>query len=59
MYSLYRYIGPKVYTIWVHGPLGYEIKGNLLGSVELTSVLRLFDASELKAGYSVSGFVGV
>ena len=21
-YSLYRYIGPKVYTIWVHGPLG-------------------------------------
>ena len=22
-YSLYRYIGPKVYTIWVHGPLGF------------------------------------
>ena len=22
-YSLYRYIGPKVYTVWVHGPLGY------------------------------------
>ena len=21
-YSLYKYIGPKVYTIWVHGPLG-------------------------------------
>ena len=21
-YSLYRYIGPKVYSIWVHGPLG-------------------------------------
>ena len=21
-YSLYRYIGTKVYTIWVHGPLG-------------------------------------
>ena len=21
-YSLYGYIGPKVYTIWVHGPLG-------------------------------------
>ena len=21
-HSLYRYIGPKVYTIWVHGPLG-------------------------------------
>ena len=21
-YSLHRYIGPKVYTIWVHGPLG-------------------------------------
>ena len=21
-YSLYRYIGPKVYTVWVHGPLG-------------------------------------
>ena len=21
-YSLYRYIGPKVYTTWVHGPLG-------------------------------------
>ena len=24
-YSLYRYIGPKVYTIWVHGPLGYGL----------------------------------
>ena len=23
-YSLYRYIGPKVYTIWVHGPLGFR-----------------------------------
>ena len=23
-YSLYRYIGPKVYAVWVHGPLGYE-----------------------------------
>ena len=21
-YSLYRYIGPKVYAMWVHGPLG-------------------------------------
>ena len=21
-YSPYRYIGPKVYAIWVHGPLG-------------------------------------
>ena len=20
--SLYRHIGPKVYTIWIHGPLG-------------------------------------
>ena len=25
-YSLHRYIGPKVYTIWVHGPLGKEPK---------------------------------
>ena len=25
-YSLYRYIGPKVYTIWVHGPLGLHKK---------------------------------
>ena len=24
-YSLYRYIGPKVYAIWVHGPLGEEL----------------------------------
>ena len=23
-YSLYGCIGPKVYTIWVHGPLGYS-----------------------------------
>ena len=21
-YTLYRYIGPKVYTMWAHGPLG-------------------------------------
>ena len=21
-YSLYRYIGPKVYAMWVHGPVG-------------------------------------
>ena len=21
-YSLYRYTGPQVYTVWVHGPLG-------------------------------------
>ena len=27
-YSSYRYIGPKVHTIWVHGPLGI---GNYLG----------------------------
>ena len=24
-YSLYRYIGPKVYPIWVHGPLGVDL----------------------------------
>ena len=23
--SLYRHIGAKVYTIWVHGPLGKQI----------------------------------
>ena len=22
-HSLYRYIGPKVHTIWVYGPLGF------------------------------------
>ena len=26
-YSLYGYIGPKVCTIWVHGPLGLEKLG--------------------------------
>ena len=25
-YSLYRYIGPKVYIIGVHGPLGYDVQ---------------------------------
>ena len=25
-YSLYRYIGPKVYAIWVHGPLGFRFR---------------------------------
>ena len=29
-YSLYRYIGPKVYAIWVHGPLGPPFKGILM-----------------------------
>ena len=26
-YSLYRYIGPKVYTFGVHGPLGLGVGG--------------------------------
>ena len=29
-YSLYRYIGPKVYTILVHGPLGLVDLGRTL-----------------------------
>ena len=37
MYALYRYIGPKVYAIWVHGPSGnrhaFEIKDYIRQSV--------------------------
>ena len=27
-YSLYGYIGPKVYTMWVHGPLGTHTRSH-------------------------------
>ena len=30
--SLYRYIGPKVYAMWVHGPLGSGCRALDLGS---------------------------
>ena len=32
-YSLSRYIGPKVYTIWVHGPLGWGFTGQYTTNV--------------------------
>ena len=43
-WSLYRYIGAKVYTFWVHGPLGEEPSSE----ISLSGHRLLLDASELQ-----------
>ena len=35
-YSLYRYIGPKVYATWVHGPLNPKPYRTLIGPLKGT-----------------------
>ena len=59
-YSLYRYIGPKVYAIWVHGPLGQYMANRCpwaseKGSLSLISCLS-FSFSALNS--DCSGFIG-
>ena len=46
-YSLYKYIGPKVYAIWVHGPLGGLPQKDPRDRKSKTRGLKLFDRNAM------------
>ena len=37
-HSLYRYVGPKVHTIWVHGPLGEACRPGKFATLQSQAV---------------------
>ena len=47
-YTPFRYIGPKVYTIWVHGPLGI-VGPYVVNSVRYNGTLH--DTPGIEADY--------
>ena len=65
-YSLYRYLGPKVCIIWVHGPLGVsssdQKKGSMFRRGEcVEDSLEPWGVESFRfwgSGCSTSGFLG-